>query len=620
MISRNSPAALQSHAAFVAWFSALPRVRSRQAQAERWLAGDPQQALPLLDPSDPELPCDLMQRFRRAFGDKCIYCEWPIRGDSEAHIHLYRPPFNALQQRDGAVANPDCYKWMRWDPHNMQLTCAACNLAKAALFPIAGQRAERGALGESLRAERPLILNPFDDTVNPLQHLVFHPESGIVSPALLNNLPSAQGACTIEALQLNRDELVQARRQQAQALLARWDAVTRLGEQDRKAQLAAELPLLRAACADDAPFAGLHRQMLWRLTRTLRLTQAGWVAFRDELARWNGALAEPPGSPEADQLRLKGHRQGLTQLWEQARHDPAHVSLRMLQQAKRERQQIAKLKAALRAQGAPVDDLPIDLIELERATPQTLPGVDVLLVTVTEVEARAVLSQSLLLTGQGAQRLFIDRKAYHDLGVFGGARTVMVQSGMGAGGPAGATLTVDEGIRKLRPRTVIMVGIAFGVNPAEQQIGDILVADRLLCYEFQRLGTDQSGAPEIRLRGDRPAASLSVLDRFRAAFLYWEGARVSFGLLLSGEKLIDNVNFRDELLQAAPDALGGEMEGSGLYAAAHLNQRDWILVKAIADWADGNKARGKAQNQQRAATNAAAFVLHTLQAGGFAGS
>ncbi|HMQ32748.1 MAG TPA: hypothetical protein PKD53_18595 [Chloroflexaceae bacterium] len=618
MISPDGPDALQRRAAFVAWFDALPRVRSRQEQVGRWLAGHAQ-SIPLLNPDDADLPRDLLRRLRQTFGGKCLYCEQPVLGDDEANLHLYRPPFQALQERDGAVDNPDCYKWLRWDPHNLQLTCAACNQAKATLFPVAGRRARRGDLGDSLRAERPLILNPLDHAVNPLRHLHFDHETGLVSPAQLDNAPSVEGACTIDALELNRPELVLARQERARALLERWEALMRLGEPERRARLVAELPLLRAACADDAPFAGLHRQLLWRLTRALRLTQAnGWPAFRAELARWNGASTLPDG-PDPEQLRLEERRLTLTGLWEQAQRDPAQVSAQMLQRAKRERQQIDALKARLRGRGLPVDDLPIDRAELERNAPRALPGVDVLLVTVTEVEARAVLSQSRSTTGKAAQRLFINGKPYRDLGVFGGARTVMVQSGMGAGGPAGATLTVDEGIRELRPRTVIMVGIAFGVNPDEQQIGDILVAEQLLCYDSQRWGTDHSGAAEIKLRGARPYAPTSVLNRFRDATLDWHGANVTFGLLLSGEKLIDNLEFRDALRRSAPEAIGGEMEGSGLYAAAHLNKRDWILVKAISDWADGNKAQDKAHNQRCAATNAAAFVLHALQSGGFAG-
>ena len=92
----------------------------------------------------------------------------------------------------------------------------------------------------------------------------------------------------------------------------------------------------------------------------------------------------------------------------------------------------------------------------------------------------------------------------------------------------------------------------------------------------------------------------------------WQGAKAHFGLVLSGEKLINDPHTRDVLLEAQPEAIGGEMEGAGLYAAAREAKVDWILVKAICDWADGNK---NDDAQPLAAHNAAQFVKHVLRLG-----
>lgn len=243
---------------------------------------------------------------------------------------------------------------------------------------------------------------------------------------------------------------------------------------------------------------------------------------------------------------------------------------------------------------------------------------DVLLITVTTVEAQAVLSIFAKESGKLFQRRFIGDKTYFDLGMFHDARVVMVQSEMGTLGPGGALLVVDEGIRQLSPSAVIMVGIAFGVDEEKQKIGDILVSQQLLGYEMQRVGTDEGGMGKIMLRGDRPRASSRLVDRFRSGMLDWSGAKVECGLLLSGEKLIDNRLFRDQLLKFAPDALGGEMEGTGLYSAAQLRKVDWIIVKAVCDWADGDKGRNKETSQRVAAENATHFVIHVLKQGGFA--
>jgi nucleoside phosphorylase len=245
---------------------------------------------------------------------------------------------------------------------------------------------------------------------------------------------------------------------------------------------------------------------------------------------------------------------------------------------------------------------------------------DVLLVTVTDAEIDAVRDVLAKRCGRDFAKAFIGDKTYYDLGVLGGARTVLVRSEMGSGGVGGALLTAATAISDLAPAAIIMLGIAFGLDPQRQQIGDILISRQLMLYDLQRVGTDSAGNYQLRARGDRPACSPRLLDRFRTGRDGWPGAPLHFGLILSGDKLVDNQDFRAQLLQLEPEAIGGEMEGAGLYAAAQRSKVDWIVIKAISDWADGQKRQGKAAHQQLAAHNAAAFTLHVIEQGGLARS
>jgi nucleoside phosphorylase len=246
------------------------------------------------------------------------------------------------------------------------------------------------------------------------------------------------------------------------------------------------------------------------------------------------------------------------------------------------------------------------------------PRVDVLLVAVAEIEVIAVLNSLKEKFNRTYKPYAKGNKTYFDLGEISEARTFMVQSEQGTGSPGGALLTIHESIYTLSPSTIIMVGIAFGLNPQQQQIGTILISQRLQLYEHQRVGTGHGGKQVILPRGDRIQAPTRVLDRFRAGCKNWLGpANVQFGLILSGEKLVDNTAFRDRLRRAEPEAIGGEMEGAGLYAAAHLAKTDWIVVKAICDWADGSKGLHKAEYQRLAADNAARFTFHVIAQGGF---
>ena len=240
-------------------------------------------------------------------------------------------------------------------------------------------------------------------------------------------------------------------------------------------------------------------------------------------------------------------------------------------------------------------------------------SVDVLLVAVTDVEVRAILACC-----QDPKLCFIQERAYHDLGIIGGARIFLVQSEMGSDGQGGSRFTVQEGILALSPTAVIMVGIAYGLDEEKQQIGDILVSRQLVAYDHQRVGSNPAGEQMLQIRGDRISAPVWLLDRFKAGLQTWqEPPQVYFGLILSGGKLVANQNYRDQLFQIEREAIGGEMEGVGLYEAAHRHHVGWILVKAISDWGDSNKHLDKAERQQQAAANSARFTIHVLNQGGF---
>ncbi len=116
---------------------------------------------------------------------------------------------------------------------------------------------------------------------------------------------------------------------------------------------------------------------------------------------------------------------------------------------------------------------------------------DVLIVTVTKVESRAVLDVFKDATGQAAVPRQISDRMYHDLGIISDTSIYMVQSEMGTGGLGASQQTVQKGIETLSPSAIIMVGIAFGVNPEKQSVGDILVSKQLMLYELQRISTEE---------------------------------------------------------------------------------------------------------------------------------
>ena len=187
---------------------------------------------------------------------------------------------------------------------------------------------------------------------------------------------------------------------------------------------------------------------------------------------------------------------------------------------------------------------------------------------------------------------------------------------MGQGGPGGPELTVAEAINALAPTSVIMVGIAFGVDANNQKIGDVLLSAHIADYELERVGTDAEGRMVRISRGALPDASPRLLARFRMARLQNFGLHIKRRTNLSGKKLIDNIDYRDSLRASFPEAIGGEMEGHGIYSAASRSRVDWIIIKAISATGQGTKRSRKSCRQRLAARNAALAVLRTLELGG----
>lgn len=140
----------------------------------------------------------------------------------------------------------------------------------------------------------------------------------------------------------------------------------------------------------------------------------------------------------------------------------------------------------------------------------------------------------------------------------------------------------------------------------------VLVAETIIPYEVKRIGLDKQNTFQ---RGENGSISLRLQNRLKhhkswsfISPISNEKVKVHFGSLLSGEKLIDNLKFRNEVLLENPTAIGGEMEGYGVYTAAKSENVEWVVIKSICDFADGSKGQNKKEKQKIAAKSAVGFV------------
>ncbi len=207
-------------------------------------------------------------------------------------------------------------------------------------------------------------------------------------------------------------------------------------------------------------------------------------------------------------------------------------------------------------------------------------------------------------------------KEFFDLGLIGGSQVALTACEMGANGNGGSFDTLNSVLPLTQPEFVIMVGIAWGNDSAD--IGDILISKELADYSLRRVGQTEEGDQKIVSRGTRVPGSDVILKRLKM-YSRKTSQKVDDGLVVSGPELIDNRNYRDEILQQYPEALGGEMEGFGVYRACAKHKKEWLVVKAVCDHADGKKKEDKKRRQRIAAENAANFAIGAIEAKAFVG-
>jgi nucleoside phosphorylase len=239
----------------------------------------------------------------------------------------------------------------------------------------------------------------------------------------------------------------------------------------------------------------------------------------------------------------------------------------------------------------------------------------IVLVTVNNNETNALLDAFVYINKVPTQESR-GRVTYNKLGNYGGCLIVHTICEMGAGGIGASQQRTREAIEHWNPVAIIAVGVAFGMDEAKQNIGDVLVSTMVQDYELSRLNENGKLTP----RGPKPPCADSLLNRLRQTETT-ESRRVQgwpilrYGLVLSGQKLVDNLDYREYLKHLFPEAVGGEMEGSSLFASAIPEKVDWIIVKGICDWGYNKNNSDKDARQKLAAQNAVQVLKAALEVG-----
>jgi uncharacterized protein (TIGR02646 family) len=147
----------------------------------------------------------------KAFNGKCAYCEAFIQHTQYGDVEHFRPK-GAVEQngqrvrfatRLGEEREHPGYFWLAYEWSNLLISCVLCNQpGKHMSFPLAAG-SSHALTPAAVAEEAPQLINP--RTEDPAPHVVFD-ETGTAIGL------DARGVSCVEILNLNRDELLQHRK------------------------------------------------------------------------------------------------------------------------------------------------------------------------------------------------------------------------------------------------------------------------------------------------------------------------------------------------------------------------------------------------------------------------
>jgi nucleoside phosphorylase len=247
----------------------------------------------------------------------------------------------------------------------------------------------------------------------------------------------------------------------------------------------------------------------------------------------------------------------------------------------------------------------------------TEPRIDFAIITAIEVERRAVCEAFGM---SDRHRIHKEARTYwcKKLNLKNGEfYEIVVAQSSDMAGISAATLTLDI-IHHWHPGAILLVGIAAGIAPQQQALGDVVIGSDIYYYERGKVTPDGTKPEPYMLRPDA-----TLWDRVQSV-AEWKSPisvarpdgsqvhpRIHYGVIASGEKVIAEAAVRDQIAAGHRKIEALEMEGYGFSVAVWQNSEHirHLVIKAICDWADSEK---KDKWHPYATAVAAEFTKHFL--------
>lgn len=228
---------------------------------------------------------------------------------------------------------------------------------------------------------------------------------------------------------------------------------------------------------------------------------------------------------------------------------------------------------------------------------------NIFIFTATDIEDEVFRSEILHFGFQHVGTKSAGDYFYSTYSLFDTIHLHHMRTSMGSGNVGGSQRASHDLFNSITPDFVISAGICFGANSQKQKLGDVVVAESVRMYELAaaRDGKFQFRGPNVPLNPKVPSYARNA---FNPTSLY----AIHVGAVLSGEKLVDDAEFKARIMQMDEKAVGGEMEAAGLVTSSLSKGIPLGLVKGICDWGESKNDNA----QELAAQNAMRFALQMI--------
>ena len=272
------------------------------------------------------------------------------------------------------------------------------------------------------------------------------------------------------------------------------------------------------------------------------------------------------------------------------------------------------------------NDVHVPWIQYKEFSEDLVQDIKVLLMTATPLELQGIMGYLKPMYDDGNIITTLIKRQRIYIGKYGQDPVIVGMSAPGRvqQGPLDACLVTAIILTAIKLRYVIAVGICYGMDKSYTSTGDVIVANPIYDCTCLRVENtkDTNNGYTLQLQHRKGIYQvedtlLSVFGTPDNHFKYshtqaGKEVTVHCGPIISRPDLVDSSNYKEQLKNLWPNALGGEMEGASIMAAAMRvpseHKVEAIVIKAICDWGDGDKS--KAAGWKHFSSHAAARYVH----------